>query len=72
MADDPVIVVGGSLKIKTNGKLRDRGGSMGDYDHRYQNGTITGVEIDGKSYPANKNSTIIIHYEVPDNDMEAE
>lgn len=72
MADDPVIVVGGSLKIKTNGKLEDKGGLKGDYDHKYQNGTITGVDIDGKSYPAHKNSTIIIHYDVPDSDMETE
>jgi hypothetical protein len=72
MADDPVIVVGGSLKIKTNGKLKDNGGSKGDYDHKYQNGTITSVEIDGKLYSAHKNSQIIIHYDVPEGDMEAE
>jgi hypothetical protein len=67
MNDDPIIISGGSLKIKTKGKLKDKGGAGGDYEHANQNGAITGVEIDGTPYPAHQKSIIIIHYQVPDN-----
>lgn len=63
MPDDPIIITGGSLKIKVKGKLNDNGG--GDYAYD-KDGTITGVEIDGTTYSAGKNSRITIHYNVPD------
>ncbi|HVF49077.1 MAG TPA: hypothetical protein VNA19_03255 [Pyrinomonadaceae bacterium] len=63
MPDDPIIITGGSLKIKVKGNLKDNGG--GDYDYD-RDGTITGVEIDGQTYSASKNSRITIHYDVPD------
>ena len=59
------------MRISTKkGKLKDSGpnGQGGnDYEHPSTNGTITGVEIDGVPVPVpvNRNSRIIIHYDVP-------
>ncbi len=66
MADDPVTIKGGSLKIESSKRLRENNGTGGkfNYDHP-DNGRITSVEIDGTTYPASQNSTIVIHYDVP-------
>jgi hypothetical protein len=68
MPDQPVIITGGSLRIENRkGKLKDKGdnGKGGNHYEHPEEGTITGVTIDGKPYPAQKNSVITIHYEVP-------
>jgi hypothetical protein len=65
MPDDPLTIKGGSLKVESSKKLKENNGSAGkfSYDHP-DSGTITSVEIDGTSYPANQNSVIVIHYDV--------
>lgn len=69
MSDQPVIITGGSMHINiSKGKLKDKGGN-GKGGNKYdveETGTITGVTIDGKDYPATANSVITIHYNVPD------
>jgi hypothetical protein len=64
--DEPIIIRGGSLIIETQRKIEERHpiGPSREYEYPVQ-GQITSVEIDGTSYPANANSKIIIHYEVP-------
>jgi hypothetical protein len=66
MPDDAITIKGGSLKIECSKKFTEANESNGKfrYDHP-SNGQITSVEIDGTTYPANQNSTIVIHYEVP-------
>ena len=70
MPDQPVIITGGSMKIETDkGKLKDKGdngnGKGGNKYEHPEEGSITGVTIDGRHYPAQKNSVIKIHYDVP-------
>ena len=66
MADDPLTIKGGSLKIESSKKLRENNGSGGKYNYDHpDSGTITSVEIDGTSYPATQTSVIVIHYDVP-------
>ena len=66
MSDEPITIKGGSLKIESKKKLKENNGTGGkfDYDHP-DNGSITSVEIDGVEHDANKNSVIVIHYDIP-------
>lgn len=66
MPDEPISIKGGSLQIESSKKLKESNGTGGKhkYDHP-DNGQITGVDIDGKPYPAHQGSVIVIHYEVP-------
>lgn len=68
MPDDPIIVTGGSLrvKVKDRHRLNEEAAREGHRVYRHsQDGKITRVTIDGKDFPANENSVIIIHYDVP-------
>ncbi len=66
MPDDPISIKGGSLHIECSKKLKEKNGTDGKhkYDHP-DKGKITGVDIDGKPYPAHQGSVIVIHYDVP-------
>ena len=66
MSDEPITIKGGSLKIESKKKLKENNGTGGkfNYDHP-DNGSITSVDVDGRSYPANKDSVIVIHYDIP-------
>ncbi|MGB8508998.1 MAG: hypothetical protein WCD76_11495 [Pyrinomonadaceae bacterium] len=61
MADEPVIIKGGSLEITISGS----NGTI-KHSHPSPDGTLTSVEIDGETYDVNPDSQIIIHYDVPD------
>ncbi len=67
MPDEPISIKGGSLQIESSKKLKESNGTGGkhNYDHP-DSGKITGVDIDGKFYPAHEKSLIVIHYDVPE------
>jgi hypothetical protein len=66
MSDEPITVKGGSLKIETKKRLKENNGTGGKYNYDHpDNGTITGVDIDGVPHTANKDSIIVIHYDIP-------
>ena len=72
MAEDPITIKGGSfsIKCKTGKLVNERQNADGwSYDHE-KDGTIKRVEIDGTPYTANKNSKIVIVYEVPDDQQQ--
>lgn len=57
--DQPIVVSGGSLKIKSKKKLVDEGNSGGVENYDYPDaGELVGVEIDGTLYPAKANSKV--------------
>lgn len=62
MADEPVIIKGGSLTIT----IRTRKGDI-NYSHPTQTGTLTSVDINGQNFPVNNDTQITIHYDVPNN-----
>ncbi len=61
MPDEPVIIKGGSLNITIKAKSGDV-----KHTHPTSNGKLTSVDIDGKNFPVNADSEIVIHYDVPD------
>jgi len=71
MADDPVIVTGGSLKLKAKGSIKGEGKDGEHNLFRYENrdgkdGKLSGITINNARYNWDGKSEIFIHYEVPD------
>ena len=69
MAEEPITIRGGgSLHLESTLELEALDATK--KKHKYKDptgrdGSIIGVTIDGKRYPARKNSVIVIHYDVP-------
>lgn len=75
MADEPITIRGGSLKIQAHRgqRFRESNGPNGtEYDHpNNAQGKITSVEIFDQGPPqsiqiSNRNARIVIHYDVPE------
>lgn len=59
--DQPVIVSGGSLVVKTRKKLKEKGKKHDREDYDYPDaGELRAVDIDGKRYDVSPNSVITI------------
>ncbi len=66
MPDEPIVVSGGSLKIKTKRKLTDGGKQGEDFNYDYPtDGEIYEVEVDGQVIKADKNTKVTIRFRVP-------